>query len=216
MDSVAEILPIVADSISTHSFYLSFSLSLPALAVASLHLAQYKILLCCFFIKRIDLIPKLARHLHLPAHRLACVCVCSLTKDTYVFECILRILSCIRQCAGLCARVWVFATILAPFCLVRFKCWNFNAAHITFPFLCLRTYGMHSTECRISLAVRLRYMWGGGVYLPVNTWECNHLYLICRWWQCDNQNDSRSPDTSSGRHSRPCAALWQSDYYYHR
>lgn len=69
--------------------------------VASLYLAQYKILLCCFFIKRIDLIPKLARHLHLPAHRLACVC--SLTKDTYVFECIFPILSGICQCAGVCA-----------------------------------------------------------------------------------------------------------------
>lgn len=95
MDSVAEISAIVADSIS------ALSICPLSLHVAFLHLAQYKILLCCFFIKRIDLIPKLARHLHLPAHRLACVC--SLTKDTYVFECIFPILSGICQCAGVCA-----------------------------------------------------------------------------------------------------------------
>lgn len=159
MDSVAEILPIVAHSISTHSPSLSRSLSARSRRrFPSPGTIQNTFMLFLYQTHWFD--SEACKAFTFARTSLSlCVCVCSLTKDTYVFECILRILSCICQCAGLCARVWVFATILAPFCLVRFKCWNFNAAHITFPFLCLRTYGMHSTECRISLAIYVGW-WG--------------------------------------------------------
>lgn len=60
--------------------------------------------------------------------------VCSLTKDTYIcMHCILQILagSCLCLFGGPCATF--FSSFSVSFCLVRFKCRNFNAAHITTP-----------------------------------------------------------------------------------
>lgn len=74
-----------------------------------------KKLLCCFFIKRIDSIPKLARHLHLPAHRLAgsCVCVCVLVNKRYLCLC-MYLSDTLSGIPPLCGRVCDVSSTRSP------------------------------------------------------------------------------------------------------
>lgn len=127
----------------------------------------------------------ISKHLHLPAQRLAAR---SLTKDTYICMHMYLTDTCWHLplcCFVACATFQFFSF----FCLVRFKCRNFNAAHITTTTAApQRTYvptpirslsWMYLTLCIVDSHAG-------------HTWKCNHLYLICRWWQCDNQTGSRS------------------------
>lgn len=89
--------------------------------------------------------------------------------------------------------------------MLKFQCCTHHVSMLYLLLLHLRLrlkdiwYAQHWIP-NILLAKRVGYFFVRGGRR--NMWKCNHLYLICRWWQCDNQNDSRSPLIStSGGHT---------------